>query len=32
MPLFTFDGPLIRDLWVLGDLHNLAARLRGERD
>jgi hypothetical protein len=29
MPVFTFDGPLIRDLWVLGDLHNLAARLRG---
>ncbi len=30
MPVFTFDGPLIRDLWVLGDLHNLAARLRGQ--
>jgi predicted ester cyclase len=30
MPIFTFDGPLIRDLWVLGDLYNLAARLRGE--
>ena len=29
MPVFTFDGPLIRDLWVLGDLHNLVARLRG---
>ena len=29
MPVFTFDGPLIRDLWVLGDLHNLAVRLRG---
>jgi predicted ester cyclase len=31
MPIFTFEGPLIRDLWVLGDLHNLAARLRGEK-
>lgn len=30
MPIFTFDGPRIRDLWVLGDLYNLAARLRGE--
>ena len=30
MPVFTFDGPLIRDLWVLGDIHNLVARLRGE--
>jgi predicted ester cyclase len=30
MPIFTFDGSLIRDLWVLGDLYNLAARLRGE--
>ena len=29
MPIFTFDGGLIRDLWVLGDLHNLAARLHG---
>jgi predicted ester cyclase len=28
-PVFTFDGPLIRDLWVLGDIHNLLARLRG---
>jgi hypothetical protein len=30
-PVFTFDGPRIRDLWVLGDLHNLVARLRDER-
>ena len=30
MPVFTFDGPLIRDLWVLGDIHNLMGRLRGE--
>lgn len=32
MPVFTFDGPLIRDLWVLGDIHNLTARLRGESE
>ena len=30
MPIFTFDGTRICDLWVLGDLFNLAARLRGE--
>ena len=30
MPVFTFDGGLVRDLWVLGDLYNLQARLRGE--
>ncbi|XVJ68543.1 MAG: ester cyclase [Rhizobacter sp.] len=30
MPIFTFDGPLIRDLWVMGDLYNLASRLRGD--
>jgi predicted ester cyclase len=30
MPIFTFDGPLIRDLWVLGDVFNLVKRLRGE--
>jgi predicted ester cyclase len=29
-PLFTFDGPLIRDLWVLGDIHGLRSRLAGE--
>lgn len=28
MPVFTFEGPLIRDLWVLGDLYNLERRLR----
>jgi predicted ester cyclase len=26
-PLFTFDGPLVRDLWVLGDIHGLRSRL-----
>lgn len=30
MPIFRFDGPLIRDLWVLGDIHGLVARLKGE--
>ena len=29
-PIFTFDGEQIRDLWVLGDIHGLIARLRGE--
>jgi len=29
-PIFTFDGTYIRDLWVLGDIHGLIARLRGE--
>ena len=29
-PIFTFDGARIRDLWVLGDIHGLIARLRGE--
>jgi len=30
-PIFTFDGPLIRDLWVLGDVHGLLGQLRGDR-
>jgi predicted ester cyclase len=30
MPIFTFDGQLIRDLWVLGDIHGLIGRLKGE--
>jgi len=28
-PIFTFDGDLVRDLWVLGDIHGLIARLKG---
>jgi predicted ester cyclase len=28
-PFFTFDGDKVRDLWVLGDIHGLIARLRG---
>lgn len=30
MPIFTFEGELIRDLWVLGDIHGLIGRLKGE--
>lgn len=30
--IFTFDGELIRDLWVLGDIHGLIGRLKGEGD
>ncbi len=26
-PIFTFDGPKVRDLWVLGDIHGLIAQL-----
>ncbi|MEO7156922.1 MAG: ester cyclase [Vicinamibacterales bacterium] len=29
-PIFTFDGELVSDLWVLGDIHALIARLKGE--
>jgi predicted ester cyclase len=28
-PLFTFDGSKVRDLWVLGDIHQLIQRLDG---
>jgi predicted ester cyclase len=27
-PIFTFDGGKVRDLWVLGDVHGLIARLK----
>ena len=30
MPIFTFDRDLVRDLWVLGDIHGLVQRLRDE--
>ena len=30
MPIFTFDGAKVRDLYVLGDIHGLIGRLRGE--
>lgn len=26
-PIFRFDGPLVRDLWVLGDVYGLRSRL-----
>ena len=29
-PVFTFEGDRVRDLWVLGDVHGLIRRLRGE--
>jgi len=29
-PIFTFDGDLVRDLWVLGDIHGLIQRLHGD--
>jgi predicted ester cyclase len=30
MPIFSFDGAKVRDLYVLGDIHALIGRLRGE--
>lgn len=30
MPIFTFEGDLVSDLWVLGDIHGLIRRLRHE--
>jgi predicted ester cyclase len=32
MPIFTFDGAKLRDLFVLGDIHGLIGRLKGERE
>lgn len=29
MPIFTFEGSKVRDLFVLGDIHGLIERLRG---
>ena len=29
MPIFTFEGRKVRDLFVLGDLHGLIERLKG---
>ena len=28
MPIFTFEGPKVRDLFVLGDIHGLIGRMR----
>jgi predicted ester cyclase len=30
MPIFTFDGAKVRDLFVLGDIHGLIRQLKGE--
>jgi predicted ester cyclase len=30
MPIFTFDGAKVRDLYVLGDIHGLIGRMKGE--
>jgi predicted ester cyclase len=29
MPIFTFDGPKVRDLYVLGDIRGLIERMNG---
>ena len=29
MPIFTFEGDKVRDLFVLGDIHGLISRLKG---
>ena len=29
MPIFTFEGAKVRDLFVLGDIHGLIGRLKG---
>ena len=29
MPIFTFEGPKVRDLFVLGDIYGLIERLKG---
>lgn len=31
-PFFTFEGDKARDLWVLGDIHGLIARLSGKNE
>jgi hypothetical protein len=30
MPIFTFEGSKVRDLYVLGDIHGLVERMRSE--
>lgn len=32
MPVFTFEGGKVRDLWVLGDIHGLISRIDGIAD
>jgi hypothetical protein len=31
MPIFIFEGAKVRDLFVLGDIHGLISRLKGQR-
>jgi hypothetical protein len=30
MPIFTFEGRKVRDLYVLGDIYGLITRLKGQ--
>ncbi len=30
MPIFTFEDGKVRDLYVLGDIHGLIARMTGQ--
>lgn len=32
MPVFTFEGAKVRDLWVLGDVHGLIGQIDGKPD
>jgi hypothetical protein len=32
MPIFTFEGAKVRDLYVLGDIHGLIGRLKDRPD
>jgi hypothetical protein len=32
MPIFTFEGDKVRDLYVLGDIYGLIGRLKGEHE
>jgi len=32
MPIFTFDGPKVRGLYVLGGIYGLIARLKGQAE
>jgi predicted ester cyclase len=29
-PIFSFDGPKVRDLWVLGDIYGLLGQIRSD--
>jgi predicted ester cyclase len=32
MPIFTFDGAKVRDLYVLGDIHSLISQMSGQAE